>query len=48
MCGDSHRGSCGEFRMYITCVGYVYRFMVACWHSIVVRFWVKLLLCPRS
>ena len=21
MCGDSHRGSCGEFRMYITCVG---------------------------
>ena len=21
MCGDSHRGSCGEFCMYITCVG---------------------------
>ena len=21
MCGDSHRGSCGEFRMYIACVG---------------------------
>ena len=20
MCGDSHRGSCGEFCMYITCV----------------------------
>ena len=21
MCGDSHRGSCGEFCMYIACVG---------------------------